>query len=292
MEVRRAAHQLPGGKNLTGRMKRLYLTIHPDFEQLPELLELVLEGSDDLDAAVTLVALGGAAQALKDLRALDHPRAKPLAIAAATREPPIEHLQNAAAEEGATVMLPAEVHYQPLAIRHMKRFIMEQEAVEETAGPPGAGPRVAIIGAGPCGLTAAQDLCVAGYGVTVFEALPVAGGMLRVGVPEYRLPAQVIDREVQDIVDLGVDLRLNTCVDNLDDVFARGFKAVLIAVGAHEGVRLPVPGAPNSGRSSATSLRARRAAGPAPGAETGRLLSVLQGRWAGPGCPGHSARRP
>ncbi len=103
--------------------------------------------------------------------------------------------------------------------------------------------RVAIIGGGPCGLTAAQDLCRAGYAVTVFEALPVAGGMLRVGVPEYRLPAEIIEREVQDILDLGVELRLNTRVDDLDDVFADGFDALLIAVGAHEGIRLPIPGA-------------------------------------------------
>ena len=103
--------------------------------------------------------------------------------------------------------------------------------------------RVAIIGAGPCGLTAAQDLRKLGYGVSVFEALPVAGGMLRVGVPEFRLPSEIVDREVQDIVELGVELRLNTRVDNLDDLFAEGFEAVLIAVGAHEGVRLPIEGA-------------------------------------------------
>jgi NADPH-dependent glutamate synthase beta subunit-like oxidoreductase len=102
--------------------------------------------------------------------------------------------------------------------------------------------RIAIIGAGPCGLTAAQDLCVAGYPVTVFEALPVAGGMLRVGVPEYRLPSWIVDREVQDITDLGVELRLSTQVDDLDDLFDAGFEAVLIAVGAHEGIRLPIPG--------------------------------------------------
>ncbi|MCP4686376.1 MAG: FAD-dependent oxidoreductase, partial [bacterium] len=72
--------------------------------------------------------------------------------------------------------------------------------------------------------------------------LPVAGGMLRVGVPEFRLPGEIVDREVQDIVDLGVELRLNTRVDNLDDVFDEGFKAVLIAVGAHEGIKLPIGG--------------------------------------------------
>jgi heterodisulfide reductase subunit A-like polyferredoxin len=136
---------------------------------------------------------------------------------------------------------------EPVNIRALKRFVTDFVYAQPRIKPEPAErrheERVAVIGAGPCGLTAAQDLCKMGYGVTVFEALPVAGGMLRVGVPEYRLPTEVIDREVHDIVDLGVDLRLNTHVDNLDDVFAEGFEAVLIAVGAHEGVRLPVPGA-------------------------------------------------
>ncbi|HET6496401.1 MAG TPA: FAD-dependent oxidoreductase, partial [Thermoleophilia bacterium] len=103
--------------------------------------------------------------------------------------------------------------------------------------------RVAVIGAGPCGLTAAKDLVLAGYGVTVFEALPVAGGMLRVGVPEYRLPSWIVNREVQEIVDLGVELRLDTSVDDLDGLLAQGFSAVLLAVGAHEAKRLPIAGA-------------------------------------------------
>jgi len=139
---------------------------------------------------------------------------------------------------------------EPINIRALKRFVTDRVYAQPRVVPQVVerryGERVAVIGAGPCGLTAAQDLCMLGYGVTVFEALPVAGGMLRVGVPEYRLPASIVDREVQDIVDLGVELRLNTTVENLDDVFTEGvngFDAVLIAVGAHEGVRLPVPGA-------------------------------------------------
>jgi heterodisulfide reductase subunit A-like polyferredoxin len=136
---------------------------------------------------------------------------------------------------------------EPINIRALKRFV-----TDKVYGQPRTPPqpierqyteRVAVIGAGPCGLTAAQDLCRLGYTATVFEALPVAGGMLRVGVPEYRLPASIVDREVQDILDLGVELRLNTAVHNLDDVFAEGFSAVLIAVGAHEGIRLSIPGA-------------------------------------------------
>ncbi len=136
---------------------------------------------------------------------------------------------------------------EPINIRALKRFVTDKVYAEPRQkvepAPRQYQQRVAIIGAGPCGLTAAQDLALAGYGVTVFEAMPVAGGMLRLGVPEYRLPTEIIEREVQDIVDLGVDLRLNQRVNNLDDIFDEGFNAVLIAVGAHEGIRLPIPGA-------------------------------------------------
>ena len=135
---------------------------------------------------------------------------------------------------------------EPINIRALKRFVTDK-VYAEPRPPVEPAPRlydqrVAIIGAGPCGLTAAQDLALAGFAVTVFEAMPVAGGMLRLGVPEYRLPTAIIEREVQDIIDLGVDLRLNHRVDNLDDVFDEGFDAILIAVGAHEGIRLPIPG--------------------------------------------------
>ncbi|MGE5223482.1 MAG: FAD-dependent oxidoreductase, partial [Omnitrophica WOR_2 bacterium] len=142
---------------------------------------------------------------------------------------------------------------EPVNIRALKRFVTDKvysqprrETPVQRLTKPVAGSksqRIAIIGAGPCGLTAAQDLALNGYGVTVFEAMPVAGGMLRLGVPEYRLPSEIVEREVQDIIDLGVDLRLNHRVDNIDDVFAEGFEAVLIAVGAHEGIRLRIPGA-------------------------------------------------
>jgi heterodisulfide reductase subunit A-like polyferredoxin len=134
----------------------------------------------------------------------------------------------------------------PINIHALKRFVTDVVYAQPRVPPEPAArrysERVAIIGAGPCGLTAAQDLCKLGYPVTVFESLPVAGGMLRVGVPEYRLPSWIVDREVQDILDLGVELRLNTTVTNLDDLFREGFQAILIAVGAHEGIRLPIPG--------------------------------------------------
>lgn len=136
---------------------------------------------------------------------------------------------------------------EPVNIRALKRFVTDMVYQKEREPREPAerkyDEKVAIIGAGPCGLTAAQDLVTLGYGVTVFETLPVAGGMLRVGVPEYRLSSEIIEREIADIVDLGIDLRLNTRIDDLDQLFEDGYTAVLIAVGAHEGIRLPIPGA-------------------------------------------------
>ncbi|MHA2429160.1 MAG: FAD-dependent oxidoreductase, partial [Candidatus Hermodarchaeia archaeon] len=137
---------------------------------------------------------------------------------------------------------------EPINIRALKRFVTDKvyenkRARIEPAQIKFPDQRVAIIGAGPCGLTAAQDIISEGFPVTIFEAMPVAGGMLRLGVPEYRLPNNIIEREVQDIVELGVDLQLNHRIDDLDLIFDQGYKAVLIAVGAHEGIRLPIPGA-------------------------------------------------
>ncbi len=135
---------------------------------------------------------------------------------------------------------------EPIAIKDLKRFIVDQvyskprKPIERV--PRTREERIAVIGSGPCGLTAAMDLVKQGYRVTVFESLPIAGGMLRVGVPEHRLPSWIVDREVQDIIDLGVEVRVNTTVNSLDDVFVEGFNAVLIAVGAHEGKKLPIPG--------------------------------------------------
>ena len=137
---------------------------------------------------------------------------------------------------------------EPINIRALKRFVTDKVYGKERQPIEPAQilypeKKVAIIGAGPCGLTTAQDVIRAGYPVSIFEAMPVAGGMLRLGVPEYRLPTEIIEREVQDIIDLGVGLNLNSRVEDLDDLFNEGYDSVLIAVGAHEGIRLPIPGA-------------------------------------------------
>lgn len=112
---------------------------------------------------------------------------------------------------------------------------------------PPTGKKVAIIGAGPAGLTAALDLIRLGHAVTVFDALPVAGGMMRVGIPPHRLPTDLLDWEIQQIVDEGVDLRLNTWINDIPGLLENSsselggpYDSVLIATGAHKARKLPI----------------------------------------------------
>ncbi|MFO1271938.1 MAG: NAD(P)-binding protein [Rubrivivax sp.] len=103
-----------------------------------------------------------------------------------------------------------------------------------------SGRRVLIVGAGPSGMSAAYHLRRLGHAVTVLEAGPKAGGMMRFGIPQYRLPRDVLDAEMQRVVDLGVDLRLGTRVANLEESM-QGFDAAFLAVGAHIGKRTFIP---------------------------------------------------
>jgi len=108
--------------------------------------------------------------------------------------------------------------------------------------PPEDRRRVAVVGSGPAGLTAAYFLARMGYRVTIFEALPVAGGMMRVGIPAYRLPREVLDREIDEILRLGVELKLNHPVRNINKLFEEGYSAIFLAIGAHEPQMLGIPG--------------------------------------------------
>ena len=108
--------------------------------------------------------------------------------------------------------------------------------------PPEDKRRVAVVGAGPTGLTAAHFLARMGYRVTVFEALPVAGGMARVGIPAYRLPREVLNCEIDEILNLGVELKLNHPIRDIHKLFDEGFSAVFLAIGAHEPQKLHIPG--------------------------------------------------
>jgi len=101
---------------------------------------------------------------------------------------------------------------------------------------------VAVIGSGPAGLAAAYFLNTLGYSVSVFEALPEAGGMLRVGIPPFRLPRDVLNREIKVIEDAGVEIKTNRRIDHLRRLFSSGFEAIFVAVGAHQGVKLGVQG--------------------------------------------------
>ena len=138
-------------------------------------------------------------------------------------------------------------HYdQPLAIRHIKRFIMDQEEQPVLfTRKPESGKKVAVIGAGPAGLAAAQELSYAGFSVTIFEAHPYAGGMVGGAIPEYRLPQTVIDQDVAVLKSLGTDIRYGqkAGVDfTLTGLRADGYEAVFVAVGAQLAKRLGLPG--------------------------------------------------
>jgi formate dehydrogenase alpha subunit len=105
-----------------------------------------------------------------------------------------------------------------------------------------SGKKVAVVGAGPAGLTCAYYLAKLGHGVTVFEALPEPGGMMRVGIPEYRLPRDVLRSEIQEIEKTGVEIRLNARVESLDSLFEQRYQAVFLSIGAHEEMKLGVEG--------------------------------------------------
>jgi formate dehydrogenase beta subunit len=133
-----------------------------------------------------------------------------------------------------------------IAIRVLKRFAAENDTglwKQKSKKAPATGKKVAVIGSGPAGLTAAYYLAKLGHSVVVFEALPVVGGMLRVGIPKHRLPPEVLDREIDEIKSVGIEIKTNTRVESLDKLLEEGYNAVLLAVGAHRGQKLPLPGA-------------------------------------------------
>jgi len=135
---------------------------------------------------------------------------------------------------------------EPVSIRALKRFIADYEL---KAGRPKASPlprtkeeKVAIIGSGPAGLACANDLLREGYPVTVFEAAPKAGGLLRYAIPDYRLPKDALDSEISYLQELGVDIRTNTPVKDLRAMFEQGYGAVFLGTGAPRSQRMGIPG--------------------------------------------------
>ncbi len=136
-----------------------------------------------------------------------------------------------------------------VSIKFLKAFAAERAMSEQSYQNPEKEPdknkKVCVIGAGPGGMSAAYYLALKGYQVRVIEALPVAGGMLMVGIPRYRLPREVIDREAAMIQELGVEFRFNTRFGSdvtLESLKAEGFEAFFFAIGAHKSLKLNIPG--------------------------------------------------
>ncbi len=137
----------------------------------------------------------------------------------------------------------------PIAIRALKRFAVEfgGDRMIEAEAKTRHDEKVAIVGSGPAGLACAYYLRKLGYPVTIFEAHTELGGMLRVGIPQYRLPREVVDTEVQRLVSMGVEIKANTRIISLDLLFDIGYRAVFITVGAHQSLRMGIDGEDSPG---------------------------------------------
>jgi formate dehydrogenase alpha subunit len=130
-----------------------------------------------------------------------------------------------------------------LKIRILKRFAADNADdswKKQAKFLPSTGKSVAVVGAGPAGLTCAYYLVKLGHKVTVFEALSEPGGMMRVGIPEYRLPRDILRSEIEEIEKAGVEIKLNTRVESLDSLFEQGQRAIFLAIGAHKEMKLGV----------------------------------------------------
>ena len=172
---------------------------------------------------------------------------------------------------------------QPVAIRQIKRFMADQELAEPWTprlSEPKKSKKVAIIGSGPAGLTAALRLAQWGYDVTVHEALPVAGGMMTVGIPECRLPKDILNVEIDNIKRAGVEILLNSRLGrdfSLDDLFDRdGCDAVVLAIGAQVSRDLRVPGEDKEGVLGGVEFLKDVALGKAPDM-AGKRVAVVGG---------------
>lgn len=141
---------------------------------------------------------------------------------------------------------PLSIHAVERYLGDLERTLKREGKLERPRPPEGVDlGRVAVVGAGPAGLTCAHDLARKGYKVTVFEASPVAGGMLRLGIPEYRLPRDVIDDFVDDLISLGIEIHYETPLGpefTADSLLADGFQAVFVGIGAYKGMEMRIPG--------------------------------------------------
>ena len=137
-----------------------------------------------------------------------------------------------------------------VAIKNLKRFAAESDDTnwgDNIKIAPPTGKKVAVVGAGPAGLTAAFYLSKLGHKVTVFEALPVSGGMLKVGIPEYRLPKTILDGEIREMMKSGFNIKTNKKIESTDELLNDGYDAVYVAIGAHKGIKMGVEGEDTKG---------------------------------------------
>jgi 2-oxoacid:acceptor oxidoreductase delta subunit (pyruvate/2-ketoisovalerate family) len=169
---------------------------------------------------------------------------------------------------------------QAVNIHAVERFLGDR-AIEQgwrvDVEPPASGKRVLVVGAGPSGLSAAYHLARLGHAVAIHEAGPRPGGMMRFGIPKYRLPRDVVDAEVRRILDMGVTLELNRRVDDIPaEMEDGGFDACFVAIGAHLAKRIDIPAGDASRILDAVSLLRGMETGEAP-VQLGRRVAVYGG---------------
>lgn len=152
---------------------------------------------------------------------------------------------------------------EPVGIGRLERFVADwhrEHAKEAVQKPTPNGHKVAVIGSGPSGLTAAGDLAKKGYAVTIYEALHTPGGVLVYGIPEFRLPKEIVRKEIDGLRELGVDIETNVVIGRtltIDDLFDRGFEAIFIGSGAGLPRFMGIPGESLNGVYSANEFLTR-----------------------------------
>ena len=167
---------------------------------------------------------------------------------------------------------------EPLSIKYLKRYITDHASRPSVKRMPVTRrEKLAIVGAGPSGLTAARDLISRGYAVTVFEGLPDPGGMLRWGIPAYRLPREILAREIRDIIDMGVELRCNTWVgrDVGWETLKKNVDGIYLAMGAQKSASMGVDGEELAGVGGAVEFLRAHNLGKHP--EVGSRVAVIGG---------------